>query len=170
MSSARATFNISHTIALKELRKIDPAHLGLWVLIIPHVSYPKLMQIESYGIKVIQTTFQILPAETEDEAAEQRRITTHWLAILREKFQPILIEYFDANVCYDINEKDNGGSLTFFTKLKFFQAINFSSSKSSKSKVSNHQSSLYSAGFFIHSLLFLFQFIENFKSCEHGVS
>jgi len=130
---------------LKEFRKIDPDHLGLWVLIIPHVSYPKLMEMESHGIRVIQTNFQILPATTEGETDEQRKITTHWLAVLKERLQPILTEYFDANVCYDINETSNDETLTSFTKLKSFQTIHLSPNKSSNNKVNSHESSFHSS-------------------------
>jgi hypothetical protein len=87
-----------------EFENIDPNHFGKWVLVIPHVSYPLSKQIESYNIEIIQTTYQIFPVESEEEEQEQKQITLHWLRILKEILQPLLIEYFEANICYSSNE------------------------------------------------------------------
>ncbi len=58
---------------LKEYKKIDLNHLGKRVLIIPHVPYQLRKLIESYGIVVIQTHWQIFPLEIEDREVEQEQ-------------------------------------------------------------------------------------------------
>jgi hypothetical protein len=89
-----------------EFKKIDPHHFGKWILVIPHVPYPILKQLDAYGIEVIQTDWQIFPLEADDPEveAEQKRIMLHWLRIQKEKLQPLLIEYFKANICYNSDE------------------------------------------------------------------
>jgi len=121
----------------REFEKVDPDHIGLWVLIIPHVPYPLLKKIESYGITVIQTNFQILPAQSEEEKHEQRKVIRHWLRRLIEELQPVLMQYFEANVCYSIYEIDDEYNLTPIANIGYFGLASSSSNKVSNSEMEN---------------------------------
>jgi hypothetical protein len=79
-----------------------------------------------------------LPAITEDESDEQRKITTHWLAVLKEKLQPILTEYFDANICCNIGQIIDEYLVIPIVNTQHHHFISSSSNSSSRKNTKNH--------------------------------